>query len=1088
MAAVTAEVEAKKKPRPASPESRTREEARSGIGNGASAGMPLFLQRSALGTGGNGSAERHSNVAGQLSNNMPGDIFGQRVDRLAGATQMASSSAAAPSRQSRPTGGIGTIPASIGAGNLRERGRSLPAPVRQQVESLLGSDLDGVRVHGAMMTQDEAPQAVRQSGSAVPGDTPDLAAIMQRTSGDSSSPAVPTPASTALPATPSPDGAGSPATSEAMSSQPGGADALSSQADGADAARRGAEESAPGGDQGTRGADSGGEGGGDAGGGAREGGSGSAHKAQARSDGRGGGDHAGAGGEAETVDAVENVVPIIPPTPETHAGDLATGDLVLIDVELAEHQRWAGALGRVGEVASLQRAEFIAEAVGSGFTSGATSGLGMGLAMGVGTRLAEKVVPGIGPVIGGAMALHGLATRDWGETGATIGRFGEGSDTYETLANTIASVAAVIDVVSQILNVINGIVGVVQVAALVIAGGATVAAFFTFGATAGIAIAAGEVAATCTEIAEGITLVTTVLDTVNSAILQPSVTLFRALHAFTTQADPREVEAQGRGISSAAAQSGAALGAWAGGKAAHAGGRPRPTAEEAPPTQRPAHETPPAAPGEGPTIHFQEPVTPAAHAEGAPPPAAHAEPAVTQPTSAGHEPVSTPAAAPLTAPVSAHPLTETAPTSTAATAPQQLSLPGMEAPTPAATPSAPALQAPHPITPDIVIRGDFSDAALRVRGPGDVGPAAAGDIAPHQQQGARGSGLISEHVIPGAQVRDASFDPAHGAPDWQRTTPGGSEGRDYSRATTIVEHAPVSARKTELDNAATRTLQQQGGPRNMREEMVNSLQRHQQAVDDAIAAGEITPQQATDPTHRALAAQAEMWGAGEASGGAKARADAEAAGTSAGLPRRADRLREAEATRLRERLAGEHIEDIDWEATFPNPNRSAPPGTQLALPGMEGMTPRPRAPEQLSLPFPESPNPNQLALPFESGGSVPAPSSGGGGGRSSGAAHRALRHHRRSGSWARAWRCHQNQPGGSAPAGGTNNGCRLESTRQQPRRNHGESGPARSRPDAASVRWHTNTRAFPRRSRDDRHGSAHWSTDIQAGSIFRHYS
>ena len=45
MAAVTAEVEAKKKPMPASPESRTREEARSGIGNGTSAGMPLFLQR-----------------------------------------------------------------------------------------------------------------------------------------------------------------------------------------------------------------------------------------------------------------------------------------------------------------------------------------------------------------------------------------------------------------------------------------------------------------------------------------------------------------------------------------------------------------------------------------------------------------------------------------------------------------------------------------------------------------------------------------------------------------------------------------------------------------------------------------------------------------------------------------------------------------------------------------------------------------------------------------------------------------------------------------------------------------------------------
>jgi Domain of unknown function (DUF4157) len=87
---------------------------------------------------------------------------------------------------------------------------------------------------------------------------------------------------------------------------------------------------------------------------------------------------------------------------------LGTGELVLIDVELAEHERWAGAMGRVGEVASLQRAEFIAESVGSGFISGAASGLATGLGIG----LISRAVPALGPIIGGGMALHGLATRD----------------------------------------------------------------------------------------------------------------------------------------------------------------------------------------------------------------------------------------------------------------------------------------------------------------------------------------------------------------------------------------------------------------------------------------------------------------------------------------------------------------------------------------------------------------------------------------------------------------------------------------------------------------------------------------------------
>lgn len=735
----------------------------------------------------------------------------------------------------------------------------------------------------------------------------------------------------------------------------------------------------------------------------------------------------------------------VPAEPDTGAGGLATGDLVLIDFELAEHQRWDGALGRVGAAGSVNRAEFVAEAAGSGFISGAASGLAMGLGIGLVTR----AVPAIGPLIGGAMALHGLATRDWAETGATIGKFGEGNSTYETLANTIASVAAVIDVVSQVLTVINGIVGIVQIAALAIAGGAVILAFVTFGATAGIAIVAGEVAATCEEISLGINAVTTVLDTVNAAILQPCVTLFRALHTFTTEADPREVESQGQGISTAAAASGAALGAWAGGRAAQAGGaKPRPEIDV--PPHRPAHETPPPAAGDGPTVHFSEPPAPVVHAEGAPAPVAHAEggpeprPAIPPPGGPDvpipdipkppllpniHEPpiqvpegpvpgvnpygptqhppvdplgptqapppASHPEAAP--APVaqaeaapSPVPAADAAPppaahpdsTSTPASSPgEQVSFPGMEGPpVPAGPPpTTPLTPQPHPITPDVEIRGDFSDTSLKVVTSDQSGRAALiGEVGPHQWQGNRGGGVReSEHAIPGAQMRDASRDPAHGnAPDWQRHAPQpdptkeASDGRDYNRATSIIEHSVVSDRKTAMDNPVTRALTASGGARNPVEDLLlPSLARHQQAVDDAIAAGEITPAQATDPTHRALAALAEMWGGSEATGGAKARADAEAAGTSVPNPRRPDRARAAEKARAEGRLAGEHIEEPDWDATFPNPNRLLPAGTQLGLPGMEHLAPRPAgpAPEQLALPgvSQHATDPNQASLPFD---------------------------------------------------------------------------------------------------------------------------
>ena len=185
--------------------------------------------------------------------------------------------------------------------------------------------------------------------------------------------------------------------------------------------------------------------------------------------------------------------------------------------------------------------------------------------------------------------------------------------------------------------------------------------------------------------------------------------------------------------------------------------------------------------------------------------------------------------------------------------------------------------------------------------------------------------MISEHVVPGAQVRDATQDPAlGGVPDWQRTTSGGSDGRDYNNAITIVDHSSVASRKTTADNAATTALQQSGGPRSLTDDLLSpSLERNQRAVDDAIAAGEITPAQASDPTHRALAAQAELWGAGSAGGGARARAESDAAGTRLSNPKRADRPVAVEAERRQARLNDDPegvagFDEYDWDATFSN--------------------------------------------------------------------------------------------------------------------------------------------------------------------------
>lgn len=235
--------------------------------------------------------------------------------------------------------------------------------------------------------------------------------------------------------------------------------------------------------------------------------------------------------------------------------DLSTQDLALIDQELVEHQSWAGAKDLVGEAGSSERANFVAEAVGSGALVGAGTGLAMGFGVGLLSQALNMIpVPGVGAILGGAMSAYGLATRDWQATGDTIAKFGQGSSGYEKIANTIASVSEVIDVGTQILGALAGVLGIISAAMWIIT-------VITLGA-------ASPLAFTLSAIAAGIGIGTAIADAINAGILQPCVMLFRSMHAFTSDADPREIEAQGADISISAQKSAAALGAWAGGAAA----------------------------------------------------------------------------------------------------------------------------------------------------------------------------------------------------------------------------------------------------------------------------------------------------------------------------------------------------------------------------------------------------------------------------------------------------------------------------------------------------------------------------------------
>jgi hypothetical protein len=284
-------------------------------------------------------------------------------------------------------------------------------------------------------------------------------------------------------------------------------------------------------------------------------------------------------------------------------GDLATGDLALVDTELAEHQRWAAASAKVGAADSKERAAFIAQSAGKPGNFWESAGQGAKMAAEI--KIAEKIigkvvlklavkrlgaqavkftpVPGIGAIVGGAISGYELATRDWRATGETIGKFGTGKSQYDEIANDIEAISEVIDVATQVLNVIAGVIGAISFGMWAVSI-----------ATVGIA---SPLAFTLSAIAGGIGIASMVLDGINALVLKQLVTVFRALDAFTSDADPSEVVAEGEAISKSAGSADSFLGGLAGGAAVDHGLK---GLEEKKPGAPPAeHKTPPPLEGEG---------------------------------------------------------------------------------------------------------------------------------------------------------------------------------------------------------------------------------------------------------------------------------------------------------------------------------------------------------------------------------------------------------------------------------------------------------------------------------------------------------
>src|SRR5207244_11382723 len=105
----------------------------------------------------------------------------------------------------------------------------------------------------------------------------------------------------------------------------------------------------------------------------------------------------------------------------------------------------------------------------------------------VGVQAVEEAIPGIGQIVGGVFAAKAIADGALGRDAGLVSHMGEGRSGYEEAANDIEGVCAILDIASNLVNVLAGVVGIVAVAA-------TAAAFFTLGALAPLAVAAGEIA------------------------------------------------------------------------------------------------------------------------------------------------------------------------------------------------------------------------------------------------------------------------------------------------------------------------------------------------------------------------------------------------------------------------------------------------------------------------------------------------------------------------------------------------------------------------------------------------------------------
>jgi len=331
-------------------------------------------------------------------------------------------------------------------------------------------------------------------------------------------------------------------------------------------------------------------------------------------------DDTAAGAREPAVDGAR-VAPALTDLPSGDPSAMAAlDDTALIDEELAEHERWAGSFGALGTAGSDERARFLLDQAGEGASAGFWSGVGMGAVMGAaggalghiaGRRLATLAVsrgatavpvPGLGPAIGGVMAIAGLFTRDWGASFDTIGRVGTGEG-YEGLANDLEGIAEALDMACTFMDIVGGICGAIAV-------GMWVGAVVSGGALAPLAL-------TLSAIGTGISIATTAVGVIINVAVRPAVTALRALHAFEAQGDPAAVEAAGASLSSAAAQltgaAGGALGGRAGGHIGTRGGAGLYRAGRAVAARRtggrPAMS---AAAGPGPRVHVEMPEAPSA--------------------------------------------------------------------------------------------------------------------------------------------------------------------------------------------------------------------------------------------------------------------------------------------------------------------------------------------------------------------------------------------------------------------------------------------------------------------------------------------